>query len=137
MTIDVLHVDAERIREFADAIGERALVHRERSAAVAAGYRDLVAPPMFAAVYTYEPLMTLVREERLGLCVPRMVAGGQRFVWEEPVCAGDVVETRAKVSVLRRAGAHRILEVETTSRNGDGALCSRGWWTGVERGGAR
>src|SRR6266540_96254 len=45
-------VGREKIREYAFAVGETNPLHLEVGAARAAGYRDVVAPPMFAAVYS-------------------------------------------------------------------------------------
>ena len=44
-------VGREKIREYASAVGETTRPSRPR-AAKAAGYRDVVAPPMFAVVYS-------------------------------------------------------------------------------------
>ena len=45
-------VEAERIAQYADAVGESSPIHRDADAARMAGYRDIVAPPMFAVVYS-------------------------------------------------------------------------------------
>ena len=42
----------EKIREYARAVGETNPLHLDLEAARAAGYADLVAPPMFAVVYS-------------------------------------------------------------------------------------
>ena len=42
----------EKIREYANAIGAAAPENHEREAAREKGYRDVVAPPMFAVVYS-------------------------------------------------------------------------------------
>ena len=44
-------VGREKIREYAAAVGETNPLHHDLDAARAAGYADLVAPPMFAVVY--------------------------------------------------------------------------------------
>ena len=44
-------VGREKIREYAFAVGETNPLHLDVEAARAAGYRDVVAPPMFASVY--------------------------------------------------------------------------------------
>ena len=44
-------VGREKIREYAAAVGETNPLHHDLEAARAAGYGDLVAPPMFAVVY--------------------------------------------------------------------------------------
>ncbi|CAN5177511.1 hypothetical protein BH24ACT23_BH24ACT23_05860 [soil metagenome] len=45
-------VEADRIAAYADAVGESSPVHRDSDAAREAGYRDVVAPPMFCVVYS-------------------------------------------------------------------------------------
>ena len=45
-------VGREKIREYAGAVGETSPLHTDLDAARAAGYGDLVAPPMFVVVYT-------------------------------------------------------------------------------------
>ena len=46
----VYQAGREKIREFANVIGAANPVHHDREAAVAAGFRDVVAPPMFCVV---------------------------------------------------------------------------------------
>ena len=48
----VYAVGREKIREYARAVGETNPVHLDLEAARAAGYADVVAPPMFAVVYS-------------------------------------------------------------------------------------
>ncbi len=45
-------VGKEKIAEYARAIGAENPVHFDRDAARDAGFRDVVAPPMFAVVYS-------------------------------------------------------------------------------------
>ena len=45
-------VEAERIVKYAAAIGAESPVHSDADAAREAGFRDLVAPPMFCVVYS-------------------------------------------------------------------------------------
>lgn len=40
-------VDARDIAKYADAIGAEDPIHFDKTSAVSAGYRDVVAPPMF------------------------------------------------------------------------------------------
>jgi len=48
-------VGREKIREYANALGIDNPVHLDVEAARAAGFRDVVAPPMFAVVYSSRP----------------------------------------------------------------------------------
>ena len=44
-------IGREKVREYAYAVGESEPLYLDVEAARAAGYADVVAPPMFAAVY--------------------------------------------------------------------------------------
>ena len=48
----VYAVGREKIKEYARAVGETNPLHLDVEAARAAGYADVVAPPMFAVVYS-------------------------------------------------------------------------------------
>ena len=48
----VYAVGREKVREYARAVGETNPLHLDVEAARAAGYADVVAPPMFAVVYS-------------------------------------------------------------------------------------
>src|ERR671916_253675 len=88
-------VGVEKIREYAHAIGETESVHHERDAAREAGFRDVVAPPMFAVVYSARAMAPAVLDPELGIDLGRMLHGSQEFVWGEPVVAGGRIQTTA------------------------------------------
>ena len=48
-------VGREKVREYARAVGETNPLHLDLEAARAAGFADVVAPPMFAVVYQRAP----------------------------------------------------------------------------------
>src|SRR5690242_5305482 len=93
-------VGREKIREYASAIGAENPVHFEREAAEAAGYRDVVAPPMFCVVYSSRAVGPAVLDPEVGINFATMVHGGQVFEWGEPVCAGDEITTVTKVTEI-------------------------------------
>src|SRR5919106_3406504 len=86
-------VGREKIREYARAVGEENPVHHDPEAAREAGFRDVVAPPMFCVVYSAGAMAPAVLDPELGIDLARLLHGGQEFVWGEPVCAGDELET--------------------------------------------
>jgi len=49
----VYEVGKEKIGEYAEAVGEDNPVYFDRDKAREAGFRDVVAPPMFAVVYSW------------------------------------------------------------------------------------
>ena len=128
-------VGSEKIREYASAVGEDNPVHHDREAARAAGFRDVVAPPMFAVVYSARALGPAVLDPELGINLMLMVHGGQEFVWGEPVCAGDSVTTEGRVRDIYEKDGKQFFVFESVSRNQDGQEVVRGTWTNIVRGG--
>jgi acyl dehydratase len=126
-------VGLEKIREYANAIGETERVHHDREAARAAGFRDVVAPPMFAVVYSLGAMAPAVLDPDLGINLARMLHGSQEFVWGEPVCAGDVIDTTPEVKDLYEKGGKEFYVFESVSRNQDGQEVARGTWTNIVR----
>jgi acyl dehydratase len=128
-------VGREKIREYASAVGELDAIHHDREAARGAGFRDVVAPPMFAVVYSGGAVGPGVLDPELGIDLARMLHGSQEFVWGEPVCAGDVVVTTASVKDLYERGGMEFYVFESVSTNQDGQETVRGTWTNIVRGG--
>ena len=128
-------VGREKIREYANAVGETNPVYHDRQAARAAGFRDVVAPPMFAVVYSAGALGPAILDPELGINLLLMLHGGQEFVWAEPVCAGDTITTTASVMDLYEKDGKAFYVLGSESRNQDGAEVCRGTWTEIVRGG--
>src|SRR6266704_4918020 len=84
-------VGREKVREYALAVGETDPVYLDVEAARAAGYADVVAPPMFAVVYSAPAVGPLIFDPEIELNFAMMVHGGQEFVWDSPVVAGDEI----------------------------------------------
>ena len=105
-------VGLEKIREYANAVGEGTPVHHDRGAAKDAGFRDVVAPPMFAVVYSAGAMGPAIFDQDVGMDFARMLHGSQEFVWGEPVCAGDVDHHRRRVEgPTRRRTTEAVLRV--------------------------
>ena len=128
-------VGREKIREYANAVGEDNAVYRDREAARAAGFRDVVAPPMFAVVYSTGSVAPGLFDPELGINLGRMLHGSQEFLWGEPVCAGDTITTTTTVKDLYERGGMEFYVFESVSQNQDGQQVVRGTWTNIVRGG--
>ena len=126
-------VEADRIHQYAEAVHEDNPVYHDPEAAKEAGFRDLVAPPMFAVVYS-APAMGPAIFDTIGDALPRMVHGGQEFVWGEPVCAGDTIITETTVTDIYERGGMGFYVFESVSKNQDGAETVRAIWTNIVRG---
>ena len=129
-------VGREKIREYSYAIGATNAVHFDPEAARAAGFRNVVAPPMFAVVYSAGAMGPGILDPELGINLALMLHGGQEFVWSEPVCAGDTITTEATFAEHREDDKGRTYFVfESVSTNQDGQETVRGTWTNIVRGG--
>jgi acyl dehydratase len=128
-------VGREKIREYAFAVGEHAPVHHDREAARAAGFRDVVAPPMFAVVYSTGSVGPAVLDPDVGINFARMLHGSQEFTWDEPVCAGDTITTETTLEDLYERTGMEFYVFKSVSRNQDGKETVRGTWTNIVRGG--
>jgi acyl dehydratase len=127
-------VGKEKIREYAQAVGEDNPVYYDREQARAAGFRDVPAPPMFAVVYSAGSVAPGILDPEVGINFAMMVHGGQEFVWGEPVCAGDTITTETTVKDIHEKGGMGFYVFESVSRNQDGQEVVRGTWTNIVRG---
>ena len=126
-------VGREKIREYANAVGETNPLHLDVDAARAAGYADLVAPPMFAVVYSAPAMAPAVLDPEVGINLAMMVHGGQEFEWGKPVVAGDEVTTTASVKDISERDGKGFYVFETVSNNQDGDTVATGTWTNIVR----
>ena len=126
-------VGREKIREYAYAVGETNQVHFDRKAAQDAGFRDVVAPPMFAVVYSAGSMGPPIFDSEIGIDLMRMVHGGQEFVWSEPVCAGDTITTESTFKDFSEKDGRKFYVFESVSRNQEGQEVVRGTWTNIVR----
>jgi acyl dehydratase len=130
----VYQAGREKIREYANSIGAQNPVHHDREAAITAGYRDVVAPPMFCVVYSAPALAPGILDPEVGINFATMVHGSQEFVWGEPVCSGDELTTTAKLVDVHQKDDKGFYVFESESHNQDGAQTVRGVWTNIVRG---
>ena len=127
-------VGREKIREYANAVGETNPLHLDVEAARAAGYDDIVAPPMFTVVYSFPALWPARFDPEVGIDFARMVHGGQEFTWGPLVVAGDEIATTLSVAdVSERAGnGFYVFASESVNQRGE-TVCS-GRWSNIVRG---
>jgi acyl dehydratase len=112
-------VEKGRIRFFAEVIGATDPIYFDASAAQAAGYRNVVAPPtfIFGAESDSGVLMTLL--DTLKIDLRKVLHGEQRFDYHAPVCAGDTLrfETRVDDIYDKKGGALEFVVNDTKVTN--------------------
>lgn len=127
-------VGREKVREYASAVGETSPLHLDPAAARAAGYDDLVAPPMFAVVYQAPAVTPGMFDPEVGINFAMLVHSGQDFRWERVVVAGEELTTRAKVAGISEKGGMGFYDFEAVTSDADGATVCTGIWKIIVRG---
>ncbi|CAN7745972.1 MaoC family dehydratase N-terminal domain-containing protein [Hydrogenophaga aromaticivorans] len=112
-------VEKGRIRFFAEVIGATDPIYFDASAAQAAGYRNVVAPPtfIFGAESDSGVLMTLL--DTLKIDLRKVLHGEQRFDYHAPVCAGDTLRFQTRVTDIydKKGGALEFVVNDTKVTN--------------------
>lgn len=116
-------VDAQGIREFAQAIGDENPLYRDVRAAQAAGYHDIVAPPTYAFILKYKvsPANDVLAELGVHEVAGKLLHAEQSFDYHAPICAGDRLRFEEHVEQVyeKRGGALVFFVLETAVTNQD------------------
>jgi acyl dehydratase len=129
-------VSRVKLAEFAEAIGDPNPVYRDRAAAQAAGFPDVIAPPTFPIVLSMASSGQAIADPGLGMNYAMVVHGEQRFEYARPLAAGDVVTAQVTISDVRHVGRNSMMTTTTRIDTVDGEHVCTAYSTLVERGGA-
>jgi acyl dehydratase len=123
----VYEVGREKIREFAEAIGDPDPVYRDVDAARAAGHPDVIAPPTFAIVVTWPAQAVLLEDPELGLDFSKVVHREQSFHQHRPIRSGDRLVSTVHVDGIRTAAGSDVLSTraEVSTEDGEPVLTAR------------
>ena len=127
-------VSRVKIAEFAVAIGDRNPLYRDRAAAQAAGYPDVIAPPTFAIVITSDANARLIADPDLGVNYAMVVHGEQSFTHSRPLHAGDMVVAQSTIESIKQIRTMTTMATVTEIRTADGEHVCTARSTLVERG---
>ena len=101
----------EKIREYVVAIGDTNPMHSDPSTARELGYKDIVAPPTFAACFATAPMRRAMADQewldRAGIDPKRgVIHGEQKFEFKRPITPGDRLIVRCIVEdvSLKKSG---------------------------------
>ena len=140
-------VDARDIAKYAQAIEADDPIHFDKSVAIAAGFRDVVAPPMFPYVIRMQTY-NLVGRDRLEedgspsddvppLPTRRAMAGEISIEVGEPVTASDTITVEKRLVDMYekegRSGPLVFVEMEFVFTNQDGDMVTRERFTRIYR----
>ncbi|MCT6778481.1 MaoC family dehydratase N-terminal domain-containing protein [Streptomyces rubiginosohelvolus] len=104
-------VGREKIREFAEAVGDTHPAYVDREAARALGHADVIAPPTFVFSITYRAAGVVVQDPQLGLDYSRVVHGDQKFSYVRPVRAGDRLTVTSTIESIKSLAGNDVLDI--------------------------
>ena len=116
-----LTVDVEKgqLRFFAKATGQNDPIYVDEEAAKAAGFAALPAPPTFLFSLDLMQPDPFALYRSLKVDLTRILHGEQRFRYAVPVCAGDTITLRTRITDLyeKKNGAMEFIVLETQATN--------------------
>jgi acyl dehydratase len=112
----VLHIDRTRLQFFAKATGEERPLYTDESAARAAGYPDVPAPPTFLFAADLDSGAHDRMLEDLEVPAFRILHGEQSFTYHKPVFAGDTVTVRSVITDIYQKKDGALEFIVKTSR---------------------
>ncbi|MBF6045046.1 MaoC family dehydratase [Streptomyces sp. NRRL B-1677] len=113
-------VGREKIREFAEAIGDTNPAYTDPEAAKALGHPDVIAPPTFVFSVTYRAAGAVVNDPQLGLDYSRVVHGDQKFAYVRPVRAGDRLSVVSTIESIKSLAGNDVLSIRGEVRDEHG-----------------
>ncbi len=128
-------VGREKIREFAEAVGAADVVHVDRAAARAHGYRDVIAPPTFAVLIAQKCDRQFIADPEAGIDYSRLVHAEQRFVHHRPITAGDEIVGVLTVDSVKSVGGNAMVTTRAELSTLEGEPVCTATSTVVIRGG--
>ncbi|MDT9681687.1 MaoC family dehydratase N-terminal domain-containing protein [Streptomyces sp. TRM76323] len=126
-------VGREKIREFAEAIGDANPVFTDMEAAKALGYPDVIAPPTFVFAITFKAAGQVISDPQLGLDYSRVVHGDQKFAYSRPVRAGDRLTVTSTIEAIKSLAGNDILDIRGEVRDETGEHVVTAWTKLVAR----
>jgi|TARA_B110000908_G_scaffold38952_1_gene46961 acyl dehydratase len=128
-------VEKGRLRFFAEAIGERNPIYTDESAAKAAGYSAIPAPPTFMFSVDLDGPDMLPILKLLNLDIGRVLHGTQDFEYLGQIYAGDSITQKSKIADIydKKNGALEFVVQESTYTNQNDELVGRAQQTLVYR----
>ncbi|TXS05664.1 MaoC family dehydratase [Streptomyces sp. col6] len=126
-------VGREKIREFAEAVGDAHPAYTDPEAAKALGHSDVIAPPTFVFSITFKAAGQVIEDPQLGLDYSRVVHGDQKFVYVRPVRAGDRLSVTSTIEAVKSMAGNDILDVRGDVHDASGELVVTAWTKLVAR----
>ncbi|MDW4912044.1 MaoC family dehydratase N-terminal domain-containing protein [Streptomyces californicus] len=115
-------VGREKIREFAEAVGDDNPAYVDAEAARVLGHADVIAPPTFVFSITYRAAGQVVQDPQLGLDYSRVVHGDQKFSYVRPVRAGDRLTVTSTIESIKSMAGNDVIDIRGDVHDETGEL---------------
>ncbi|MFZ3559243.1 MULTISPECIES: FAS1-like dehydratase domain-containing protein [unclassified Streptomyces] len=126
-------VGREKIREFAEAVGDANPAYLDRAAAERLGHPDVIAPPTFVFAITFKAAGEVIHDPELGLDYSRVVHGDQKFAYTRPVRAGDRLTVTSTIEGIKSLAGNDIIDVRGEVHDEAGEHVVTAWTKLVSR----
>ncbi|MGW1726980.1 FAS1-like dehydratase domain-containing protein [Streptomyces sp. NPDC002306] len=126
-------VGREKIREFAQAVGDTNPAYTDPDAAKQLGHPDVIAPPTFVFSISFKAAEQVVEDPQLGLDYSRVVHGDQKFTYARPVRAGDRLTVVSTIEAIKSMAGNDILDIRGEVRDEAGEHVVTSWTKLVAR----
>ncbi|MFI5657486.1 MaoC family dehydratase N-terminal domain-containing protein [Streptomyces sp. NPDC051684] len=126
-------VGREKIREFAEAVGDANPAYLDRAAAEELGHPDVIAPPTFVFAITFQAAGEVIHDPELGLDYSRVVHGDQKFAYSRPVRAGDRLTVTSTIEGIKSLAGNDIIDVRGEVHDEAGEHVVTAWTKLVSR----
>ncbi|MFF0272094.1 MaoC family dehydratase N-terminal domain-containing protein [Streptomyces sp. NPDC014891] len=126
-------VGREKIREFAEAIGDANPAYVDQEAAKELGHPDVIAPPTFVFAITFKAAGAVIEDPQLGLDYSRVVHGDQKFAYSRPVRAGDRLSVTSTIEAIKSLAGNDILDIRGEVHDASGEHVVTAWTKLVSR----
>ncbi len=122
-----LAIERGRLKFFAKATGQSDPIYTDESAARAAGYADLPAPPTFLFAAELDSSAWFDLFEDMGAPLAKILHGEESFQYLAPIVAGDEITVTSKVANIydKRNGALEFVEIEGVAVNQVGVTVAK------------
>ncbi|RSS58164.1 MaoC family dehydratase N-terminal domain-containing protein [Streptomyces sp. WAC06614] len=130
---DPYEVGREKIREFAEAVGDANPAYTDPDAAKELGHPDVIAPPTFVFAITFKAASMVVQDPQLGLNYDRVVHGDQKFAYTRPVRAGDRLSVTSTIEAVKSMAGNDIIDVRGEVHDATGEHVVTAWTKLVSR----
>lgn len=123
----------EKIREFADAVGDPHPAYRNIDAARALGHPDVIAPPAFVFSVVHRAMGEVRDDPLIGLDMDRVVHSEQHLAFRRPVRSGDRLTVTVQINAARRLAGSDVLSTRSEVATEAGELVATAFMTLISR----